>query len=145
MISPTAEYALRAVVCLGARSSGPQTNHQISEFTKVPAAYLSKVLQALCRAGIVASQRGLKGGYSLTRDMDEITLYEVVSALDPIKRIHTCPLKLPTHSNELCPLHARLDGALKDMEDCFKSATVGEMVKANQDGDACRGPIPLDV
>ncbi len=51
MISQTAEYALRAATCLAAAGGKPLTNRQIAKLAKIPAGYLSKVLQALRRAG----------------------------------------------------------------------------------------------
>ena len=64
MISQTAEYALRAIVYLAGQEL-PQTTQQIAATTRVPAGYLSKVLQALARGGLVHSQRGLHGGFTL--------------------------------------------------------------------------------
>src|SRR5690606_3766729 len=86
VISPTAEYALRAVVCLANAAPAPQTNQQIAATTKVPSAYLSKVLQGLARAGIIRSQRGLRGGYTLQRDLEALTVLEVVETVDPLRR-----------------------------------------------------------
>ncbi len=106
MLSQTTEYALRAVVHLASLSPQPQTTNQISEATMVPRAYLAKVVQALVRAGILHSQRGVKGGVLLARSLDELTMLDVVNAVDPIQRIHTCPLGLPAHGVRLCPLHA---------------------------------------
>ena len=63
MISQTAEYALRAVVFLSMNVDAAFTTQQIAVATKVPAAYLSKVMQSLVRAGLVRSQRGLGGGF----------------------------------------------------------------------------------
>jgi Rrf2 family nitric oxide-sensitive transcriptional repressor len=62
LISQTAEYALRSVVALGRHAEGPLTTQQISEETRIPAGYLSKVLQGLSRAGLVNARRGLHGG-----------------------------------------------------------------------------------
>ena len=56
MFSQTVEYALRTAVYLASKTGMPQTNERISAVTKVPAAYLSKVLQNLNRAGIVQAQ-----------------------------------------------------------------------------------------
>ena len=67
MLSQTVEYALRAVVQLAAISPAASTTADLSEITKVPPAYLVKVLQMLVRAGIVNSQRGASGGVSLAR------------------------------------------------------------------------------
>jgi len=59
MFSQIAEYALRAVVRVASHHGRPQTTQQIAAATRVPAGYLSKVMQALGRAGLINSQRGL--------------------------------------------------------------------------------------
>ena len=51
MFSQTAEYALRAVACLARESGGAMTTRQIADAVRVPAGYLSKILQALARGG----------------------------------------------------------------------------------------------
>ena len=65
MISRTVEYALRAVVHLADRAPESRSTDQIAEATRVPKAYLSKVLQNLGRAGVVRSRRGIGGGTTL--------------------------------------------------------------------------------
>ena len=86
MISRTAEYALRAVVYLGNQQGGLRTTAQISQSIDAPSDYLSKVLQGLSRAKIVRSQRGLHGGFSLAIDPDELTIFDVVQAVDVLQR-----------------------------------------------------------
>ncbi len=87
VISQTAEYALRAVVCLGGSTGEPMTSAAIAKLTRVPHGYLSKVLQGLSRAGLVDSQRGVGGGFVLVRSLDELTVLDVINAVDPLKRI----------------------------------------------------------
>ena len=128
MISQTAEYALRAVVYLAGAKGQPRTTQQIAEKTKVSSGYLSKVLQALGRAGIVASQRGLHGGFTLLQEPEELTIYDIVNVVDPIHRIHTCPLGLRKHGVQLCPLHRRLDDAMATVEEAFTSTTLAELM-----------------
>ena len=128
MISQTVEYALRAVVHLSSKSPSAQTTQQIAEATRVPKAYLSKVLQSLGRAKLVHSQRGLGGGITLTRPPDEITILEVVNAVEPIQRIRTCPLGLSAHGVRLCPLHRRLDNAMASVEAAFEQTTLAEIL-----------------
>jgi Rrf2 family protein len=110
MFSQTAEYALRAVVSL-ADSDQPLTTQQLAALTQVPADYLSKVMQSLGRAGLVESQRGKNGGFKLARPASQMTILDVLNAVDPLPRIHNCPLHLKSHSRQLCPLHQRLDDA----------------------------------
>lgn len=137
MLSQTVEYALRAAVCLADDPQSSRTTEEIARVTRVPPAYLSKVLQALTRAGLVHSQRGIGGGMRLNLPPEQITILEVVNAVDPIQRIHTCPLGLPSHGVRLCPLHRRLDEAHAMVESAFASTTLAELL------DEPGGSIPL--
>jgi Rrf2 family nitric oxide-sensitive transcriptional repressor len=128
MFSQTVEYALRAVVHLAGEAPAAQTTDQIATATLVPKAYLSKVLQALVRGGIVRSQRGLGGGMTLSRTPSELTILQVVNAVEPIVRIKTCPLGLISHGINLCPLHRRVDNALAMVEQAFDSTTLAEVL-----------------
>lgn len=128
MFSQTVEYALRAVVHLAATAPEPQTTEAVARATRVPQAYLSKVLQSLVQAGLVKSQRGMGGGMALAKRPDELTILEVVNAVDPIRRINTCPLGLAAHGVNLCPLHRRVDNALALVEDAFRGTTLQEVI-----------------
>ncbi len=123
MISPTAEYALRAMVAIAQGSGDAVVTPAIAEITKVPPGYLPKVLQTLRKAGLVDSKRGLGGGFTLARPAEDVTVLEVVNAVDPIKRIHRCPLGIDSHGTNLCPLHQRLDQATELVEKSFASTS----------------------
>jgi Rrf2 family protein len=128
LFSRTVEYALRAAVFLASRHGGPATTEEVARRTQVPAPYLAKILQGLTRAGLVRSQRGVGGGVALAKAPGEMTILEVVNAVDPIRRIKTCPLKLASHGTRLCPLHRRLDNALSMVEEAFGSTTLAEVL-----------------
>lgn len=128
MFSQTVEYALRAVAFLASQAPTPKTTDQIAVATKVPKAYLSKVLQGIVRGGIVHSQRGSGGGMTLVKNPADLTVLEVVNAVDPICRIHECPLGLPSHGTRLCPLHKRMDAVLEQVENTFRSTTLAEIL-----------------
>jgi len=128
MFSQTVEYALRAVVHLADQAPEARTTDQIAKATLVPKAYLSKVLQGLCHAKIIQSKRGFGGGMVLAKAPSALTILEVVNAVDPIRRIRTCPLGLTAHGARLCPLHKRLDNALASVEDAFGQTTLAEVL-----------------
>lgn len=128
MFSQTVEYALRAVVFLADRAPAACTTDQISTATKVPKPYLSKVLQGLARGGIVQTQRGVGGGVTLVKTPAELTILEVVNAVEPLQRIRTCPLGLASHGVKLCPLHHRMDQALASVERAFAETTLAEIL-----------------
>lgn len=142
MISQTAEYALRAVVCLGAQPDLPQTTQQIAATTRVPASYLSKVLQSLGRAGIIHSQRGLHGGFSLMRPLSAVSVLDVVNAVDPLQRIRSCPLKLEAHGTNLCPLHRRLDDAMAQVERSFAETPIQDLLDEPSQSRPLCGSLP---
>lgn len=127
MLTQSVEYALRAVVFL-AKEGEPRTTAQVAEATQVPSAYLSKILQGLARAGVVRSQRGIGGGMTLVRGPNELTILDVVNAVEPLQRIETCPLGLLEHGVKLCSLHRRLDNAMKSVEDAFRNSTLADVL-----------------
>lgn len=128
MFSQTTEYALRAVVFLADSADGAHTTQQIADATKAPRDFLSKVLRELARAGIVTAQRGKNGGFCLARSPFDLTIYDVVQAVDPLQRILTCPLGLKSHQTHLCRLHRRLDDSMLHVETELRGATVAEMM-----------------
>jgi Rrf2 family protein len=113
---------------LAQQSPAAATTAGIAKATKVPPAYLAKVLQALVRGGVVTSQRGIGGGIALAKSPAELTILEVVNAVDPIQRIRSCPLGLTSHGVHLCPLHKRLDNAMAMVEEAFSKSTLAEVL-----------------
>ena len=141
MISQTADYALRAVFYMAANNDRLLVTQHIAAGTQVPQGYLAKVLQRLHKAGLVTAQRGLGGGYSLSRPANEITIHEVVNAVDPVTRIHVCPIGLTESSASLCSLHEYLDGINAKVERDFKANTVaGILEKRKASTDQCGFP-----
>jgi len=128
MISRTTDYALRAMVVLGTESQRCWRHLEIAKITQVPPGYLSKVMQSLARAELVTSQRGVNGGFTLSREPSRISVLEVVNAVDPIERINSCPLGLKAHGTNLCALHRKLDLALEMVEKAFATSTLADLI-----------------
>ena len=128
MLSQTTEYALRLVVHLGSKEGQPATIAELTRATRIPGGYLAKVLRQLARAGLVHSQRGPHGGSVLTRPPSEVSVYDVVQAVDPLQRITVCPLGLRSHGANLCPLHRRLDDAYAEVERAFRASSLAELL-----------------
>ncbi len=133
MISQTTEYALRAVVWLASHPDRPLTAQQIAAATRVPAGYLAKVLQGLSRAGLLHSQRGLGGGFTLARPASDLSIWEVVQAVDPIRRVRECPLGFELHKDRLCALHQELDDAISRIEKQFSKRTIASLIDESAD------------
>lgn len=136
MFSQTVEYALRAMMFLASRGSTPVTSECIAANTQVPAGYLSKVMRDLVIGELVTSFRGPRGGFVLTAKPEMITMFDVVHAVDPFRRIHKCPIDNPSHV-ELCPLHRHLDDAIAQIERSFRAVTLAQMLES--------GGIPAQI
>ena len=84
MISITTKspYAVRALAELARSGAGPVPIGELAKRRDIPVQFLEQLFANLRRAGILKSQRGVKGGYSFARDPSEITVLEIVELLD---------------------------------------------------------------
>lgn len=135
--SRTTEYALRAMVALAGRGRESITTAQIAGTARIPAGYLSKVLQTLGRADLVKAQRGLGGGFALARSPQAISVLQVVNAVDPLRRIRECPLGVAGHGRNLCALHRRMDDALATVERVFAETTLADLLRESGGSPLC--------
>ena len=81
-VSAKADYALRAAVELAAAGEGPLKGDRIAQAQQIPSNFLENILSDLRNAGLVASRRGADGGYWLARPAAEVTLADVIRAVD---------------------------------------------------------------
>jgi Rrf2 family protein len=81
-VSAKADYAIRAAVELAAAGAGPVKGDRVARAQEIPLNFLENILVDLRNAGLVASKRGADGGYWLARPADEITLADVIRAVD---------------------------------------------------------------
>lgn len=87
MITQTAKYAIRALIHLSERhESGFCQTREIAQTTRVPSNYLGKTLQKLAHARVLDSQKGLHGGFRIARTANNISLYEILVAIEAIPR-----------------------------------------------------------
>lgn len=122
MFSQTVEYALRAMVQMAADAPAASTTREIAAKTKVPSAYLAKVLQSMRRAGLIHSRRGVGGGVVLALSPAEISLLDVIDAVEPLRRSRG---KARTAAS---PLHRTLEAALGQIRETFASVTLADML-----------------
>lgn len=135
MISITAEYALRAVVVL-AKAKEPMKTKDVAEVSQVPREYLAKIVQLLAKGDIIDSKKGRGGGISLARDLEQISLLDVIKVVDPFRHYETCPFKIKDHKGGLCPLHHHLESMIHDSEMAFKKTTLDKLVNLSDSSTA---------
>ena len=96
LFSTKAEYGVRLMVELGRqRGAGPVSLNAVAEAENLPLSYLEHLVATLRKAGLVTSTRGAHGGYSLAHPAEEITMVQVVEALEgqiaPMDCFHETP------------------------------------------------------
>lgn len=120
------EYALHCLLWLAPSRDTPASSRDLAELTGVSPALVAKVLPKLEKAGVLVAQGGIAGGYRLAKPAGEITVLDIVEAVDGGKRLFDCkdvrvkcplfgadPPSWATHG--LCSIHAVMLRAEKSM------------------------------
>ncbi|MBN2705197.1 MAG: Rrf2 family transcriptional regulator [Deltaproteobacteria bacterium] len=90
-LTRASDYAVRGVVYMAMQPPGAiVVIPEVAREMDVPVGFLARIFQSLSRSGIVISHRGKKGGYSLARKPDEVTLCDVVEAVEGDIRLNIC-------------------------------------------------------
>src|SRR5437867_13031260 len=105
-VSAKADYALRAVIELAViGGDGPVKGERIAQAQEIPLKFLENILGDLRHAGIVRSQRGVEGGYWLARSPGELTVAEVVRAVEgPIANVRGVGPEQVEYAGSAAPL-----------------------------------------
>jgi len=136
-LSDGVEWALHCCTVLAlVPSESALPAAKLAEFHGVPAAYLAKHLQALARAGIVESLPGAKGGYRLSRPARDITLLDVVLAVEGTTPAFRCteirqrgPASLPAREYRLpCTITRAMQRAEQAWRESLRSETVADLL-----------------
>lgn len=105
-LNQTTGYALLALGMLEPPGGKPALVRDLARQTGIPKPYLSKMIHALASKGLLDTKRGFRGGVTLARPADQITLIEVAQAVQGGPLQQTCLLGLMECSDErACPLH----------------------------------------
>jgi Rrf2 family protein len=91
-VSAKADYAVRAAAELAAADEGPVKGERLAEAQDIPLQFLEHILLELKHHGIIRARRGAKGGYWLAKPADEVTIAEIVRAVEgPIAHVQSTP------------------------------------------------------
>src|SRR3990172_6230061 len=101
LFSRQCEYALQAVLYLALQPEGVRTSiRDLSKRIQIPHHFLAKILQQLVYKGLLRSQKGPTGGFSLDRPAKAITLFNIVEAIDGVEFTTKCVLGFPECSGK---------------------------------------------
>ncbi len=132
-ISRKSEYALRALVSL-ARERRWWGIHELSGRENIPVKFLEQILLALRHAGMLASKRGVGGGYTLLRAPDEITVAEIIRTFDGPLAPVPCAAERPTEKctcpdPRTCPVRLLMTRVRADLAAALENQTIGDMLR----------------
>lgn len=126
-ISEATAIALHAMTFLAADPGGRHAVREIAESLRVSEAHLAKVLQRLMRIGLVSSVRGPGGGYTLARSREEITLLDIVEALEgPLDPVD-CIMPTRTCGGGACILGDLLETINRRVSEYLGGTNLGEL------------------
>ena len=124
-ITRQADYAVRAVLYLA--QMGPDrraATRQIAQEKKIPPSFLAKIVSQLSVAGLLQTSRGARGGVSLARSPDQISLLDVVEAIDGPILLNECVLSANACSfGENCVIRPKWCNAQSNLVEGLKSTT----------------------
>lgn len=135
LLSQGSQYAISAVIALSRQPEGTTVSAaDLAKPLNCPAAYLSQILSKLKPSGILDSRRGLNGGVFLARRPDEITLMEVIDAIDGSDFFSKCFLGIEGCGHiEPCPFHAFWSKERTKIQQWLMQTTFDEVEEAMTD------------
>jgi Rrf2 family protein len=129
-ITQAMEYAVHGLVLLASQPEGEIVlASEVARQAEVSPSYMSKVFQQLAKAGLLVSHRGAKGGFSLAAKPKEITLLDVMEAVEGKLAISQCLLERATCPQEkTCPLKPVLKELQENMVSFLSQRTLAQLV-----------------
>lgn len=137
MLSNTSKYAIRAAIYLALKEENNKKTDikTIASALNIPSPFLAKILQVLAKQKLLKSTKGPNGGFSLARDANEISMYEIVTIIEGKDIFDQCLISLRTCNEEgvPCPMHAKYEPIRLAIKKLFKEQTLGNMVLEMKD------------
>lgn len=131
ILSKSCIYGIQAAIAVAASGGkGFVPIHKLAERLDISFHFLTKVLQEFTHAGILSSYRGPRGGVSLAKPAELITLYDMVEAMDGTEMFTECMLGLPGCGvAPPCPAHEQWSILRTQLSSIAKSLTLADMAK----------------
>jgi Rrf2 family protein len=136
-VSAKADYAIRALVELAATPDAPVKGERLADAQQIPIKFLENIMVDLRRAGLVRSQRGADGGYWLARPAEEVTLAQVIRAVEgPLASVRGRRAEGLEYAGSAVPLREVWIAVRASLRAVLESVTLA---------DVARGDLPAAV
>jgi Rrf2 family protein len=128
-ISAKVDYAMRASIELAAAGGGPVKGDAIAEAQDIPLKFLENILGELKHTGIVNSRRGAQGGYWLAKPADEVTLADIVRAVEgPLASVRGQGPEALEYKGEAVPLQKIWIAVRANLRAVMEDTTLADIV-----------------
>lgn len=129
-ITKQADYAVRAVQYLSELDEGVlASTSRIASDRKIPSSFLAKIIAQLSVAGILQTSRGAKGGVRLAKDPSEISLLDVIEAIDGPLALNSCVHQHPNCEMEDCAVRPVWADIQEELVKRLKSSTFDQFLE----------------
>jgi len=131
MFSKACEYGIRAltVIAEAGKEDRKVGIKEICKSANTPESFTAKILQNLVKREIISSQKGPTGGFYISRDLNKITLYDIVEAIDGKSIFNKCGLGLTEcNAKKPCPLHYQFEVVRNELNDMCRNNNLKDLV-----------------
>jgi Rrf2 family protein len=146
-LTSAADYAIRAMIHLGCMpEDSVALRSEIAEAQAIPTSFTAKILRSLVRAQLLRSSRGVHGGFSLARDPADITLLEIVEAIEgPLALLDCAPSPDGCTMGRDCPAAGVWARVQKGMRATLSATTLEDLVSAPRRNGRVDGVQPTTL
>ena len=144
-ITKQSDYGIVLMTHFAAAEAGKvHSTRDLAAGANLPLPTASKILKALARAGLLASHRGVKGGYALARRPEDINLREVVEAVDgPIVPSVCCLSKSPCRRQDICDVFQSVNEAFRRFCSALEERRISDLAESvTSDMKRAKGKAP---
>jgi len=130
--SRSAEYAIRAFVHLATIENGKYAMvKNIARESEIPAHFLAKILQQLARKGFLRSSKGPTGGFALRIPAEEVTMLQIVDAVDGLADFNRCPAGMAEcNDHQPCGMHDSWKKLRATIMEYLEKTTIADLAKS---------------
>jgi len=139
MFSTSCHYGLQAMIYIALHSTKDKNVDlgQISEELDIPKHFLSKILQILVKQKLLISMKGPTGGFKLNRDPKDITLIEIIDAIDGLEIFTQCGIGFKKcNDSHPCPIHHDYKKVREKVKSLFKEKSLYQLTEDIKTGDS---------
>jgi Rrf2 family protein len=130
-LTRAADYAVRMMIHLATLPNGSRTNRAaLAAASSVPEPFVGKILQTLTKSGLIESQRGMNGGFALAASPEEVSILNIVEAVEGPTALNTCVKPGATCDRKAwCPAHPVWCEAQDAMTAVLRRATLASLAR----------------